>query len=60
MSSVAPAIPTRTDPIIATLRSSTCIFEVRCEATGEWISPDLYPKSYTDSSSPTRQEMLEI
>jgi len=26
-------------PIIATLRSSTCIFEVKCELTGKWISP---------------------
>lgn len=25
--------------IIATLRSSTCVFEVRCEVTGKWLSP---------------------
>ena len=25
-------------PISATLRSATCIFEVRCEVTGHWLS----------------------
>jgi len=29
----------RTKPIIATLRSSTCVFEVRCEDTNKWLTP---------------------
>jgi len=31
-------VPILANPIIATLQSSTCIFTVRCEATGEWLS----------------------
>lgn len=37
--SATKLLSTSSTPIIATLRSSTCIFEVRCEVTGEWLSP---------------------
>ncbi|MGD2169262.1 MAG: hypothetical protein PVI40_03365 [Chlamydiota bacterium] len=38
VSQTTPLVKPRTAPIIATLRSSTCVFQVRCESTGKWIS----------------------
>ncbi len=45
------------NPIVATLRSSTCIFEVRCEATGKWLSPAY--NSYGYSNEEKKKEMRE-
>jgi len=46
-----------TSPIIATLRSSTCIFEVKCEATGKWLSPAY--NTYGYSGEEKKAEMRE-
>lgn len=45
------------NPIVATLRSSAHIFEVLCEATGEWLSPAYNSQPYSNEEK--KKEMRE-
>lgn len=56
-SKIETTVPVLANPIIATLRSSTCIFEVRCEATREWLSPAY--NTYGYSNEEKKKEMRE-
>lgn len=47
-------------PIIATLRSSTKIFEVKCEASGKWLTSAYISLSeYTDDDRKKVHEMIK-
>lgn len=48
------------NPIIATLRSSTHIFEVRCEATGKWLSPASYGYSNEEKKKEMRETLKKL